>query len=138
MKRLVLAVALVAAVASGALAQDAIYTNFLFGSKAYPLPVSSTPCFSQHPVQMQVYDSSAWFVWTCSDGRVIPVRFFHPNDKAEITRVVPVRIVEDMPPAYNAPIPTATTIKTCTGGAPAVGWVCVQGGWLPPDHPLAK
>jgi hypothetical protein len=26
----------------------------------------------------------------------------------------------------------------CPGSAPVSGWVCVNGGWLPPDHPLAK
>ena len=26
---------------------------------------------------------------------------------------------------------------TCTGPAPSAGWVCVAGGWVPPDHPLA-
>jgi parallel beta-helix repeat protein len=25
----------------------------------------------------------------------------------------------------------------CTTGAPGAGWVCVNGGWVPPDHPLA-
>jgi hypothetical protein len=26
----------------------------------------------------------------------------------------------------------------CPGSAPVPGWVCVNGSWLPPDHPLAR
>ena len=26
---------------------------------------------------------------------------------------------------------------SCTTGAPAADWVCVNGGWVPPGHPLA-
>jgi hypothetical protein len=28
-------------------------------------------------------------------------------------------------------------VRACPGSAPASGWVCVNGGWVPPDHPLA-
>ncbi|HEX7088123.1 MAG TPA: PQQ-dependent sugar dehydrogenase [Vicinamibacterales bacterium] len=28
-------------------------------------------------------------------------------------------------------------VVTCTTSAPAAGWVCVSGSWVPPDHPLA-
>jgi len=83
MKRLVIAVALVAVFTTGALAQDYIFVNFLFGYKDYPLP-NDPPCFSQHPVMPMVYDGSAWFVWTCSDGRVIPRRFFHAIDQTHV------------------------------------------------------
>ena len=37
-----------------------------------------------------------------------------------------------------APAPTpAPAPSSCPGPAPVAGWVCVNGGWLPPDHPLA-
>ncbi len=37
-----------------------------------------------------------------------------------------------------APMPPPTsTPSTCASGAPAADWVCVNGGWLPPGHPLA-
>src|SRR3954467_3401954 len=39
-----------------------------------------------------------------------------------------------MPPASAPPgIPP----PVCQTGAPAPGWFCVSGGWVPPGHPLA-
>lgn len=38
------------------------------------------------------------------------------------------------PPSSPPPPPPA---GGCVGSAPVAGWVCVNGGWLPPDHPLA-
>ena len=40
------------------------------------------------------------------------------------------------PPPTPGPSP-APTPSTCPGSPPVAGWVCVNGGWLPPDHPLA-
>lgn len=31
----------------------------------------------------------------------------------------------------------SSTPAACTTPLPAAGWVCVNGGWVPPDHPLA-
>jgi hypothetical protein len=30
-----------------------------------------------------------------------------------------------------------TLCTGCVGAAPGSGWVCVRGGWVPPDHPVA-
>jgi beta-glucosidase len=38
------------------------------------------------------------------------------------------------PVSASGPVPPAS----CPTVQPAAGWVCVNGGWLPPDHPLAK
>ena len=44
----------------------------------------------------------------------------------------------DAPPPAPAPTPNPTpTPSACPGAAPVSNWVCVNGGWLPPDHPLA-
>lgn len=34
--------------------------------------------------------------------------------------------------------PAAATAVACTTVQPAPDWVCVDGGWVPPDHPLAQ
>ncbi len=56
------------------------------------------------------------------------------------------------PPAATTPVTTPTTIPTttptvttppvlstvpCPGNAPVAGWLCVNGGWLPADNPIA-
>ena len=38
-------------------------------------------------------------------------------------------------PSPTPPPPTSTS--SCLGTAPVAGWACVNGGWVPPDHPLA-
>ena len=43
------------------------------------------------------------------------------------------RAAAALPPA---PTPTPTP-SACPGAPPVSSWVCVNGGWLPPDHPLA-
>ena len=43
----------------------------------------------------------------------------------------------DAPPPAPAP-PPGPTPSACPGAAPVSNWVCVNGGWLPPDHPLAS
>jgi hypothetical protein len=126
MKRLVITAAIILAVTAGAVAQDYFYTNFQWGHTDYPLP-GSPPCFSPHPVMPMVYDGSAWMVWTCADGRVIPRRFIHPNDNTRLT------FPTDPRPTAASPQPSS-----CPGIAPATSWKCVNGGWLPPDHPLAR
>lgn len=30
------------------------------------------------------------------------------------------------------------TVATCSSNSPVSGWVCVNGGWVPPSHPLAS
>ena len=39
------------------------------------------------------------------------------------------------PPAVGPPAQRPTAV--CPSAMPAPGWVCVDGGWVPPDHPLA-
>ena len=41
------------------------------------------------------------------------------------------------PPQFLRPPRPLFPSVACLGGAPVAGWVCVNGGWLPPDHPLA-
>ena len=41
------------------------------------------------------------------------------------------------PSLAGSPMPGATTVP-CTTSQPAPDWVCVNGGWVPPDHPLAN
>lgn len=39
-------------------------------------------------------------------------------------------------PGLTTAAPTAPA--ACVTGAPAPGWFCINGGWVPPDHPLAS
>ncbi|HWB15650.1 MAG TPA: hypothetical protein VG538_04520 [Vicinamibacterales bacterium] len=39
------------------------------------------------------------------------------------------------PPQQSQSTPPPTT--SCTTSKPVSSWICVNGGWLPPDHPLA-
>jgi hypothetical protein len=43
----------------------------------------------------------------------------------------PTTTTQDPPPSTPPPTTSCTTAK------PVSNWVCVNGGWLPPDHPLA-
>jgi hypothetical protein len=106
-RRVVLALALVVALASGALAQDFIYTRFQT-HVTYALPEDPCGPVGVSHLAPLVYDTSAWLFYQCNDGKGYARRFLHPNDKDQFTRIVPVRIVEDMPPAYNMPLPTPT------------------------------
>jgi glucose/arabinose dehydrogenase len=40
---------------------------------------------------------------------------------------------------YHSPgrVVRVTLATACAGAAPGPNWVCVNGGWVPPDHPLA-
>ena len=38
---------------------------------------------------------------------------------------------------YNLGADCQTLCTGCLGTAPGSGWVCVRGGWVPPDHPAA-
>jgi hypothetical protein len=108
--------------ATAVVAQDYVFINFRWGYQDHVLP-GNPPCFSSHPVQPWTFDGSAWFVWTCDDGRVMPRRFF---DKAP------------QPTAYLPPTPTPTLTPLpaptgCPTQKPGPGWVCAaDGGWRPP------
>lgn len=40
-------------------------------------------------------------------------------------------------PAKASTLPAPSTPSVCQTPSPVGGWVCVQGGWVPPNHPLA-
>lgn len=111
MKRLALAIALVVAVASGAIAQDFIYTRFQTWVDAPT--IQAPPCYVLGPAQPVLYDTSLWLFYTCADGTVIPRRFLHPNDQVALTRVQPVMIVQPAaaPPTTGYDVIYDTTNK---------------------------
>lgn len=45
---------------------------------------------------------------------------------------VPFVLTTSISPEAPAPV------ISCSGYWPGAGWVCVNGGWVPPDHPLAQ
>ena len=129
-KRITVSVLVLAALATGALAQDYIFTNF---AASRDIPVPPSPCILKDSAQPVVYDTSIWLFYTCLDGRVIARRFYHQNDQAALARPQPVIIVQ---PAAAPQVSTSTT--AVAAGCP-VGFVSgIQGGCVPPDHPMAK
>jgi hypothetical protein len=89
---------------SGAFAQDYYYTTFQVANRDFTLP--DAPCVVQGSAQPLVYDHSAWVFYTCTDGRVIARRFFHPNDRAN-------EPASPLPSAPASPTPTATSTASC-------------------------
>jgi hypothetical protein len=84
-----------------------------------PLPAPST-CTTPLPVAG----------WVCVSGGWVPPDHPLALNAAAGTSATP------------APAPTAPAApigpSTCTTPQPGANWVCVNGGWLPPDHPLAR
>lgn len=72
--------------------------------------------------------------WVCVRGDWVPPD--HPLALAAGTSTAPATPAPTQTPTSTPPPATA---GTCPGTAPGVGWVCTSsGGWVPPDHPLAK
>ena len=70
--------------------------------------------------------------WVCVSGNWVPPG--HPLALA-ISPITPPTTPPTTPPA--PPTGGVVTPVACTTVKPATTWVCVGGGWLPPDHPLA-
>jgi phosphatidylserine/phosphatidylglycerophosphate/cardiolipin synthase-like enzyme len=67
--------------------------------------------------------------WVCVGGGWLP-----PGHPLAGTAPAPA----PAPPAPTVPTaPVAPAPSTCTSIKPASNWVCVNGGWVPPDSPLA-
>lgn len=122
MKRWLLVGAFLLVGVTGAVAQDFIFTSL---NVFRDLPAPPPPCAVLGPAQPVVYDTTLWLFYTCDTGEVIARRFFNPVDNTHVTPTV-TRHVE-MP-----------SVERCIGSAPALGWMCVRGGWVPSDHPLAR
>lgn len=118
MKRATLALAALCLLVAGAFAQD--YYHGFDVYKDVPVP-GPNPCYpSSKPISASpvVYDNGLNALYLCEDGRTIVRRWFRPND--------------------NAKPPAQPTGSTCPGLAPADGFVCKNGGWVPGNHPLAR
>jgi len=127
-RRLLVAGALILGLfASGALAQDYIFTNF---AASRDLPISPAPCMLLGSAQPVVYDTSIWLFYTCTDNKVIARRFYHDNDQADRATPRPVFLVSNprVPPPVPVPSPEPCPIGMVGGR---------YGGCVPPDHPLA-
>ena len=82
------------------------------------------------PAQPVTFDKAFWLVFTCQDGSVVARRLL-------VNAVVfePVN-VPSVVPTYTG-LPNPPGVNSCEEKYP--GFVeGVQGGCVPPDHPLAK
>jgi phosphatidylserine/phosphatidylglycerophosphate/cardiolipin synthase-like enzyme len=71
--------------------------------------------------------------WPCVSGAWIP-----PAGWTAPAPVPPTPPIAPQPPADPAPPPPAPpTASSCTTVQPAPTWLCINGGWVPPDSPLA-
>lgn len=68
--------------------------------------------------------------WVCINGGWVP-----PSHPLAMTAPPPPPVVPTIP---SAPAPvTPPSPSLCTTVKPAADWVCVNGGWVPPNSPLA-
>ena len=70
--------------------------------------------------------------WVCVNGGWVPAG--HPLDPGSAQ--APTSIPPPPPPLPPTEPPVVGPMD-CTTVQPAATWICVNGGWLPPDHPLA-
>lgn len=136
--KVTLTIGFVAVLATGALAQDYIFTNFQSGYVDHVLPAS--PCQVMDSVVPVVYNHSIWMVYTCFDGRVIARRHIHPNDGAR----EPVTVQTGALPlaTYTVAAPLPQPPADPSGGQESYCAAqhmvrSVYGGCVPADHPYA-
>jgi glucose/arabinose dehydrogenase len=67
--------------------------------------------------------------WVCINGGWLP-----PNHPLALAAAAGG---SSPPPSTPPPTSPPPSTASCTPPAPVSDWVCVNGGWLPPNHPLA-
>jgi hypothetical protein len=70
--------------------------------------------------------------WLCINGGWIPPDSPHAAGYTGSTTSAPVSSLGTQSPAPQPPASAG-----CPGVAPVAGWLCINGGWLPPDSPHA-
>jgi glucose/arabinose dehydrogenase len=70
--------------------------------------------------------------WVCVNGGWVP-----PGHPLATTTTPPTTTPPITPTPPTPPTGGTVTPNLCTSIQPASNWVCVNGGWLPPNHPLA-
>jgi hypothetical protein len=129
MRKAFIVCGLLAALGTGAFAQDYIFTFFSFHNDVV---LEKPPCQLLGAATMTVYDHSPWIVYTCAaDGHVVLRRYHNPTDT--VREPLPVFQVEN-PDRPKAPPGATDGTYTCT----VPGWVVgIYGGCVPPGHPNA-
>ena len=129
-KRIAIAVGIVLAMATAASAAYSVlafdgYTDYTVAS------AQDTPCGygMQGAAQPVTYDKSLWLVFTCLDGSVVARRL-------HVAVIVEPESVPPIVPTYRG-LPHPPVTSACEQNYP--GFVdSIQGGCVPPDHPLAR
>jgi hypothetical protein len=88
-------------------------------------PSSPVSCTTTKPVSN----------WVCVNGGWLPPD--HPLAIAAGLGSPPAAPPPSTPPPSTPPPSTPPPTTSCTTAKPVSNWICVNGGWLPPDHPLA-
>lgn len=73
--------------------------------------------------------------WTCVNGAWIPPGGYSPPTPPPPTPPQPAPQPPDSPDVPSGPAPAPPSSASCPTMQPAPGWVCVDGGWVPPDWP---
>jgi hypothetical protein len=89
---------------------------------------ASAGCTTRKPVSTWVCVNTGWLP---PDHPLAIAAFGSPPPAAPSSTPPPAATPPPAPP--STPPPTTT----CTSTKPVSNWICVNGGWLPPDHPLA-
>jgi hypothetical protein len=61
----------------------------------------------------------------------------HFQFDSDASQAACVKIPDFAASRFMVPTTTPPAPAACATPSPAAGWVCVNGGWVPPDHPLA-
>jgi phosphatidylserine/phosphatidylglycerophosphate/cardiolipin synthase-like enzyme len=108
-----------------------LYT-FVTGATVTPppaSPVQPTPV----PSASSCVSASPGSGWVCVNGGWLP-----PGHPLAMSAVAPAAPAPTVPVVPAAPVvPVVTVPSSCTTMKPAATWVCVNGGWVPPDSPMA-
>jgi hypothetical protein len=119
-------------------AQD--YFSPLFSAYVDHVVPGDSPCGATpiRTITPSTYDETVMLWYLCEDNRVIARRFFRAGGGAQVPQ--PVYLVNppdvsstSSTPAPSAPSPSTSSCAAYPGFVPAV-----NGGCVPPDHPLAS
>jgi len=95
----------------------------IVGAGYTPSSAAASSCTTPQPVAN----------WVCVNGGWLPPD--HPLALAALNGGTSTSATATTPAA--AWRPSSVITNNCTGSPPSSDWVCVNGGWLPPTHPLA-
>ena len=117
-------------------AQD--YFSPLFSAYVDHVVPGDSPCGAMpiRTITPSTFDDTVMLWYLCEDNRVIARRFFRAGGNAQVPQPVYLVNPPDASSTASVPAPASTSSSSC---AAYPGFVAaVNGGCVPPDHPLAS